>query len=100
MSSCLPLKAHKLEQRTLPVHVLLCVDMKRLLWQGIKKGYSSTEHWQNYLDLTTRKRQGETEFYDAIRHNLHHHPPVIIAVIKSEDVILMGHSTRVGETGN
>lgn len=43
---------------------------------------------------------GKIEFYDAKRHNLHHHPPVIVAMIKSDNVILMGHSTRVGETGN
>jgi hypothetical protein len=43
---------------------------------------------------------GRLEFYDAKRHNLRHHPPVIIVMIKSDNVILMGHSTRVGETGN
>ena len=30
---------------------------------------------------------GKIEFYDAKRHNLHHHPPVIIAMIKSDNVI-------------
>jgi len=27
---------------------------------------------------------GKIEFYDAKRHNLHYHPPVIVAVIKSD----------------
>jgi len=45
---------------------------------------------------------GKIKFYDANRHNLHHHhhPSVIIAMIKSDNALLMGHLTRVGETGN
>jgi hypothetical protein len=43
---------------------------------------------------------GKIKFYYAKRHNLHHHPPIIITMTKSDNVILMGHSTRVGEAGN